>query len=352
MYSCGAALTAAFFKVLTTIESPRRKRYNSPVSLRALFVCLACCFAAGVPLFGGEYHETRDGKTQVWNNNPQPGDVATWNGDRDSDGYATGFGTLTWYKQRSNDDREKTDVFARYFGKMAHGKLEGVVNVHTGSRTAHAVFVDGKRTGRWMGGPALTRNVPMPAERSVATTAAAPRRETPKPAPPAQKTEQHVAEREADVPAEGPAKPASTPPPPPPESRQAKATSAPADRTPPPAPADGEKKNKLDDSLRALVGPPMALRPKTKPAENTTSSPPTTTSGSWLSKEDAIEMADREAHSSGYDLNQFHRPRTTYDGNEHTWSISYEPKESPGGKHLEVTLDDRTKKVSVISPSP
>jgi len=52
---------------------------------------------AGAAFGEGTYQRTKDGKTMVWNNDPTPGDAATWFGDRDGEGYATKVGTLTWY---------------------------------------------------------------------------------------------------------------------------------------------------------------------------------------------------------------------------------------------------------------
>lgn len=113
------------------------------VIVRLIFVCcwLLC---AGVVFAEGKYQTTTDEKTTVWNADPKPGDEARWNGSRDSDGYAKGFGTLTW----SNGDK----VYGRYFGHMVRGKFAGSVNVHSQGQTAHAIFVDGKRTSRWVPG--------------------------------------------------------------------------------------------------------------------------------------------------------------------------------------------------------
>jgi hypothetical protein len=102
----------------------------------------------------GEYQQTRDGKTTVWNGSPKPGESASWAGARDKDGYATGFGTVTWYNANGA-------VYAVYYGNMVNGKLEGPANVHMGRRTAHAYFADGSRVTAWARGPAPSKmNVP------------------------------------------------------------------------------------------------------------------------------------------------------------------------------------------------
>jgi hypothetical protein len=102
----------------------------------------------------GEYQQTRDGKATVWSGSPRSGESVAWTGARDTDGYAKGFGTVTWYTASGT-------VSAVYYGNMVHGKLEGPVNVHMGRRTAHAYFADGGRVTAWARGPAPSKmNVP------------------------------------------------------------------------------------------------------------------------------------------------------------------------------------------------
>jgi hypothetical protein len=98
----------------------------------------------------GEYQQTRDNKTMVWNWTPKPGETSSWAGDRDKENYAGGFGDLTWYNANGK-------VFARYYGNMVHGKFEGPVNVHSSGQTAHAYFADGGRVTGWARGPAPSR---------------------------------------------------------------------------------------------------------------------------------------------------------------------------------------------------
>lgn len=121
---------------------------------RPVLVCGVVAFA----LFGeiaradGKYQSTKDGKTLVWNGNPKRGDVATWSGDRDRNDYATGFGLLVWYeKERGNNEPR---LYARYWGRMVKGKLEGPVNLHAKRKTHHAIFVEGTRVTGWARGTA------------------------------------------------------------------------------------------------------------------------------------------------------------------------------------------------------
>src|SRR5947208_9001057 len=109
---------------------------------------------ASAALAEGEYQQTRDSKTMVWNSTPKPGETSSWAGDRDKENYASGFGDLTWYTANGK-------VYVRYYGNMVHGKLEGAVNAHTNGRTVHAYFVDGGRVTGWARGRAPSRmNLP------------------------------------------------------------------------------------------------------------------------------------------------------------------------------------------------
>jgi ketosteroid isomerase-like protein len=106
------------------------------------------------------YERTMDGKTKVWHNTPQRRVQASWSGDRDEKGYATGKGTLTWFKVQRNwltgsllPSTTKYAKVSQYTGKMVEGKLEGaVVSVDAKGNTYHAKFADGQRTGTWIAG--------------------------------------------------------------------------------------------------------------------------------------------------------------------------------------------------------
>lgn len=124
--------------------------------LRLAFVCSAVfALFVGAARAEGNYQNTRDGKTLVWNDQPKPGDEATWSGRRDRDGYAHGFGTLVWYTKEPGVD--KPQLYALYWGNMVQGKLNGLVNLHSKKRTHHALFASGARLTRWTPGPARSR---------------------------------------------------------------------------------------------------------------------------------------------------------------------------------------------------
>src|SRR5947209_18235369 len=100
-------------------------------------------FCSGLLLFvdgasgAGTYQRTRDGRTLVWNNDPDRGEEATWSGKKDKNGFATGSGTLTWYKPKRTvvtgssipDARRNAVVISRYTGQMVQGKFEGPVTL-------------------------------------------------------------------------------------------------------------------------------------------------------------------------------------------------------------------------------
>src|ERR1700719_857788 len=118
--------------------------------LRSTLVCGGLLLAASAVFAQGEYQQTKDGKTVIWNGTPKPGETVTWDGDRDKENYATGFGALTWYTANGT-------VYGLYYGNMVHGKLEGPVNVHINGRTAHAYFADGGRVTGWGRGRAPSK---------------------------------------------------------------------------------------------------------------------------------------------------------------------------------------------------
>jgi len=81
--------------------------------------------------FAGRYQRTKDGRTRVWNENPKPGDLVTWSGARDAKGYATGYGTVTWFRPQNEVETGSHIARERYYivsrresGMMVQGKFE------------------------------------------------------------------------------------------------------------------------------------------------------------------------------------------------------------------------------------
>jgi hypothetical protein len=120
---------------------------------RCLVVCSGLLLLVQVA-YGGVYQRTKDGKTLVWNNYPTQGDVVSWSGKRDANGFATGTGTLTWYRVDPTfltgsllPSKGPAVVVTRYSGEMVRGKLNGpVLNVDPDGKTFHATFVNGTKT--------------------------------------------------------------------------------------------------------------------------------------------------------------------------------------------------------------
>src|SRR6266849_1481738 len=114
---------------------------------------------------GGIYQHTRDQRALIWNSHSKPDEEAAWSGDQDSKRYATGYGTLTWYRvQRaivtgsniasSTGRGVSAIVINRYSGKMVLGKFDGpVVNVDANGKMFHSTFANGIKVTDWVAGP-------------------------------------------------------------------------------------------------------------------------------------------------------------------------------------------------------
>jgi len=375
------------------------------LTVRLFFLCGWLLLFAG-PTFGqGDYQRTKDGKTFVWNADPKPGEAAAWFGDRDSDGYSSGVGTLTWYTSKGN-------VYARYFGNMVHGKFNGPVNVHSNGKTEHAIFVDGQRTTRWGVGPAPSRTVAenrlTPAKREVVAKAqkgknppssdygaasAQPasalegvrRGQSPKPNPELLTAGSPAGGRSTrpNPKAETPTSNSDSFPEQTPNSRPSTldAQDSAAEPLPPAeAPDDVNRRPnynalrpqasqkpeaQVDDSLRSLVRPPSSLRSSPEaavsPETEATSGgekPETATSSEpneHLTEEEAIALADAEARAQGYHLDEYQRPIADYSSVNDKWSLFYDQR--PVGdvpeirKYFTVKIDGKTKK-TLIEPAP
>jgi hypothetical protein len=329
------------------------------VTVRLLCLCAALLVVfAGVALGEGTYQRTKNGKTIVWNDDPKPGDVATWFGDQDKENYATGVGTLTWRTAKGN-------VYGRYFGNMVRGKFDGVVNVHSKGKTGHAVFSDGRPTGRWTPGPAPSRTVaeqrPKPAKPEVTASpevAAIPEASaTPKTiangaANPESVREQTPPPPKEDKPAEGPSpgktsdvggrKPVAATTPPVSEAVSSEKTKI----TVPETPAPKKSQVKAENSLQSLVGPPSSLRATPAPDAASTSS-----ANAQLTQEEAIALADAEARTEGYAVDEYERPKADYSRVKDKWSLVYDLTDataaSENPRHFTMTVEDKTKKVEM-----
>jgi hypothetical protein len=90
----------------------------------------------------GTYQRTTNGRALVWNNYPKANDRASWSGQTDPRGYATGSGTLSWYKGRM--------LVSSYSGTMVRGKWNGVVtDEDADGNKFRGTYVNGSKSGDW-----------------------------------------------------------------------------------------------------------------------------------------------------------------------------------------------------------
>ena len=387
---------------------------------RPLILCavsILLLILAKSALAEGAYQRTEDRKkTLVWNNDPKPGDTATWSGGRDSDGYAMGPGTLNWFRidrnftTGSNVSGRKRTPISSYSGTMVRGKLTGGVMTVDHGKTYHATFVDGQKKGHWIAGPLVAKAESVetaPAveksERAESATSTAAASQAPSPEKVSEeKAQARVAEEKTeDVPAEGPAeekseietpevakstateqeKPETTRKASQPLSAQASTEQPDQSATPrepltkkSPVPAEkiqtptaksaiaesappSSKETPVDDSIRTLTGPPSSLHvsapPETNPPDQITTpstaavSPPPST-GPKLTAVQAMDIADIEARTKGYDLGEYQLPKAEYNAATDTWSVGYVGRDSEKeAKKLSVTIQDKTGKAEV-----
>ncbi len=422
-------------------------------------------------LADGAYQRTDDRKkTLVWNNNPKPDDTATWSGGRDAEGYATGPGTLQWFRTDrsfttgSNVFSPKKTLISSYSGTMVHGKFSGGVMTVDHGTTYHATFVDGHENGRWTAGPVVTKaESAEPAaaaekpERTASATSTEVASESSKTKKISEeKTQPRVAEEtSADIPAAGPEEsevsgqrsevsksataseePEQSATPRAPVTRKAalapgavraiehpthavakKSETEPARRSDRAKPEQTEKSSKIakaassqpskaktqlsedipaegplsagaekaqspssksaiaessqpstlnaqgasnetpvDNSLRTLTGPPSSLHLRTPPETNPPaqiSTPPiaavsSPTAGAKLTAVQAMDIADIEARTKGYDLGEYQLPKAEYNAASDTWSVTYVARDAgKAAKKLSVTIQDKTGKAEV-----
>ena len=320
------------------------------VMARLLFISTGLLVFATAALADGTYQRTTNGKTTVWNNAPKPGDEATWAGDRDDEGYATGFGTLTWYSTRQEDGDTKSTVYARYFGRMVRGKFDGPVNAHAKGKTNHALFADGVRTSRWAAGPVPSRRLaksriePVKVEKIAAEPAAAKPSQVAEPEAPAEgpRVVRQAVKNDGSRPqtasksdAQAQTKPASTP--------------APAVLVKQP-PRKKKSQAEVEDSLRALVAPPSGLNRSPDgdilPGDITQETAALPSADARLTKEEIVDLADKEARTRGYNPAEYERAEPQFNSADAIWSVSYDQPAigmAETSKRFSITIDDKTK---------
>jgi hypothetical protein len=334
------------------------------MNARTYFVYTAVLLMFANVAFGeGAYQRTKPGKgvtkSLVWNNHPTAGDAFTWSGKTDKDGYATGEGTLTWYRRKqlfqtgANLPFARQVVAGRYTGKMIRGKLNGsVVKVDDEGHTFHGKFVDGQKTGDWSARPAPSPSPPgatvdQPRDEPVQRDAVV---EVPAEGSSAEAKTENVQRSIEEPPAEGPSAAAKA------ENAQHPKTETPTSAT---AATDSGHRVKpvsseYDDSLRELLGPPSKLRGRAgTDAPPKPSKPSAASAGPRLAAAEVVELADAEARAKGYDLSAYERPQLQYAEADNTWSVVYAQKNDANGigeagKQFSVNIEDKTKKTSVV----
>ncbi|HEY6071023.1 MAG TPA: hypothetical protein VIU85_06590, partial [Chthoniobacterales bacterium] len=126
-----------------------------------------------------------------------------------------------------------------------------------------------------------------------------------------------------------------------------------------PAPPSA-KETPVDDSIKSLTGPPSSLRgkaatplPETNPptqlpgASNTAPSP-SVAAAPKLTPVQAMDIADIEARTRGYDLGEYQLPKAEYNSANDTWSVAYIGRSADGtSKKLSVVVQDKSGKAEV-----
>ena len=94
------------------------------------------------PVFSGDYIRDKEQNSLIWDNDPNNETFASWVGNIDDNGFATGFGLIKWY--------ENNMFQVGYFGTMHAGRLNGFVksfDLKGNYKQGH--WTDGKRESDW-----------------------------------------------------------------------------------------------------------------------------------------------------------------------------------------------------------
>jgi len=108
--------------------------------LKNVSVLTFALLAFSVSAHAGAYRRALFSGALIWSERPRTTEEATWSGKRDAQGYATGYGTLTWYSRErmtvtgSSILREnRSAIVTRSSGYMEQGKF---VNPPTDAKVA------------------------------------------------------------------------------------------------------------------------------------------------------------------------------------------------------------------------
>ena len=213
------------------------------MSARSFFVCATLLLLLANGASGARYQRAQDGKTLVWNNLRGVAQDVTWSGLRDVNGYATGEGTLTWYRLGK--------FVNSYTGRMVHGKFDGLVIREQGQTRLQTTFVNGDKAGDWSEPGSTRPPAPKPKEQLP-------------PAVEAQPTEEPIVERPSPTPTSSPTpRPTLTPTP----TSTPRPTSTPTPTlTPRPSPTATPTSTPTPTPLRSLMPAPVETPPRPGPS--------------------------------------------------------------------------------------
>jgi len=105
-----------------------------------------------------------------------------------------------------------------------------------------------------------------------------------------------------------------------------------------------------------LTGPPSSLRSSTPPETNppTQISTPSTAAvlppptGPKLTAVQAMDIADIEARTKGYDLGEYQLPKAEYNAASDAWSVTYVARDADkDAKKLNVAIQDKSGKAEI-----
>src|SRR5262249_11284701 len=281
----------------------------------------------------------------------------------------------------------KFSTLATYTGTMVRGKFNGRATVvDANGRVFHGTFADGKQKNDWQPGPLVSK-----AERVESPAS------TEKP----ERAETATSTREAPAAEELPAKTALAPgavraiglPPgaisekpkteaarqperikPEKPKKAAKSASEPAEgsaaltkeknierpmpnaaQSPSPSLQPSGNETPVDQSLQLLTGPPAELQMHSPSAQEpnppaaVSSSPtrPQSLAGAKLTAVQAMDIADIEARTNGYDLGEYQLPKAEYNSATNTWLVAYLGRDGNAEKKLNVTVQDKTGKAEI-----
>jgi hypothetical protein len=123
----------------------------------------------------------------------------------------------------------------------------------------------------------------------------------------------------------------------------------------PPGNRPSAAKSDADVSLSTLAGPPSSLRatsiPETVP-EKTERSISSASRTDKLTEAEAISLADTEARTQGYHVDEYQRPQVDHSAVKGKWALFYGLKQDADAQGnllsaFTVTVEDKTKKVEI-----